>query len=221
MKGVVQHKYNTVVFDLDGTILYTYAFHKKAFKAFFKKYWDISDEVDISPFISNTMKEIYKKIGIPAEKISFYQSALNNFYKNEVNDLYNGLVVPQDMLKVLQLLKIKGIKMAVISNSSDVFVKKVIESKGLSSFFDFVSGMELDFGDKVNRCAALLNGTSWKGNFIYIGDTPGDIEMSNKLGIDSILLYSALSWMYPYDYKLMDPKPTYTILFKRIIEYLN
>ena len=202
-------RYNTILFDLDGTILYTYAFHRKAFRRFFTKYWRFSDGEDITPFMSNTMKEMYEKMGVPTEQRVGLQTRLHDFYRREADDLIDELTVPVEMIEVLKTVRENGARTALLSNSSEAFVFKLIEKKGMGDFFDIVSGMGQDMGDKMDRGIALIDTLPNPQKMIYIGDTPADMEMACRAGIDSLLLYTPLSWMYPYDYTAVRFAPVY------------
>ena len=188
-------KYELVIFDMDGTILYTLD--------------DICDGVNVSlskhGLPVRTKDEIRRHIGngirheiessVPeGTKESMIDAVFHDFhawYEIHCNDRtrpYDGIV------ELLEDLKQAGIHCAVVSNKADYAVKALNEIyfKGLLE-----AGVGEKDGiarkpapDEVDEVLRLLN--MERNRAVYIGDSEVDIETAANAGIDCI----GVSWGY-------------------------
>ena len=188
-------KYELVIFDMDGTILYTFD--------------DICDGVNASlsrrGLPVRTKDEIRRHIGngirheiessVPeGTKESMIDAVFHDFhawYEIHCNDRtrpYDGIV------ELLEDLKQAGIHCAVVSNKADYAVKALNEIyfKGLLE-----AGVGEKDGiarkpapDEVDEVLRLLN--MERNRAVYIGDSEVDIETAANAGMDCI----GVSWGY-------------------------
>lgn len=188
-------KYELVIFDMDGTILYTLD--------------DICDGVNASlskhGLPARTKDEIRRHIGngirheiessVPeGTKESMIDAVFHDFhawYEIHCNDRtrpYDGIV------ELLEDLKQAGIHCAVVSNKADYAVKALNEIyfKGLLE-----AGVGEKDGiarkpapDEVDEVLRLLN--MERNRAVYIGDSEVDIETAANAGMDCI----GVSWGY-------------------------
>jgi len=130
-----------------------------------------------------------------------------------------------DALFVLESLRSKGKKLALITSGSKHIVTETINKYNLTKMFDVIITKEdvsnhkphpepLDLGMK------LLGAT--KNKTIMIGDTDNDIGAANNVGIDSILFFPPEHKKFYDIEKLKEHKPTHIVSdFRHIIEIIG
>ena len=186
-------KYNTIIFDLDGTLLNTIE--------------DIADSTNFAlgkcGFPERTLKEITSFVGngtdylmsnavpsnTPKDKLEECTFIYRNHYitnKNNKTGPYDGI------LNMLARLKDKNYKLAVVSNKFDSAVKELC---GIY-FSDY---LEVAIGEspEVKRkpapdtvFAAMEELDSSPFECIYVGDSDVDVKTARNVGIPSI----GVSW---------------------------
>ena len=130
-------KYETFIFDLDGTLLDTLADLASAVNyALEKNGYPLRSVDEVREFIGNgVVKLMERAIGLPKEDVENFEQAFSDFkrYYGEncmvQTKLYDGIE------QVLTALKDKGKKCAIVSNKADFAVKLLNEAyfKGLIS----------------------------------------------------------------------------------------
>lgn len=186
-------KYDTVIFDMDGTILYTlddltdavnYAMAKVGLK--------LREVEEIRGFVGNGIKKLVERcmpenyskelFGRAYEYFSEYYKE-HCYDKTRAYDGVNGLVGE---------LRAKGIKTAVVSNKDDYGVKTLCDVffKGL---FDSQKGVRENLAKKPapDLCEeALKELKAEKKNAVYVGDSDVDFLTAKNSGLDFI----GVSW---------------------------
>ncbi len=180
----------TIIFDLDGTLLYTIEDIRDSVNQTLTKFNlpNISVEETLS-FVGSGARYLIEKASKvedeeKLDEIFNYYVGLQQNNKNEKTKLYDGLD------ELLIKLKKSGFKIAILSNKPDD-VTKVVYNQLLSKYnFDFVMGNIIGLfkpkPDKscVEYCLKNLNSTAEES--IYVGDS--DVDMKTALGsnIDEI-----------------------------------
>ena len=92
--------------------------------------------------------------------------------------------------EMLQKLKAAGKRLVVATSKPEPYAKKIIEHFGLSQYFDYVAGMELDGGRgtkaDVIRYALLACGIEEQSEVLMVGDREHDVIGAKKAGIDCL-----------------------------------
>lgn len=177
------------VFDLDGTLINSiadlgvstnWALNKYGFPTYeIDKYrYMVGDGVPV--LIKRALKDAYSESAFAKVLESF------NFY-------YNGHFAdntrPYDGIeKMLNALLSAGIKIAVLSNKPDNFVKLIIEKLFPQTSFDFVMGKTDSFPKKPEPDALLHiieHMGVQKAETLYIGDSNVDIHTAKNAGVKS------------------------------------
>lgn len=179
-----------IIFDLDGTLLYTVG--------------DILDALNKvlsdNGFNTLTEKEVLKNLGYGAkelvrrssncadeklfEKIFSEYVTLQENCQNEKTKLYDGLD------EVLINLKKLGYKLAIVSNKPDSITQVVYEQLLKKYDFDFVTGNQPHlFNPKpdktcVEYCLKVLNMA--KEDAVYVGDSEVDVQTFISSSVDGI-----------------------------------
>jgi len=131
-----------VIFDLDGVIVTTDNYHYLAWESMAKKeniYFDrqINERLrGVSRFESlNIILEKSKKIYSDKEKNKLAEYK-NNIYKELIKKLSSEDILPE-VLKLLNFLKSKNIKIAIGSSSKNTF--EILKSLNILNMFDAVA----------------------------------------------------------------------------------
>ena len=188
-------KYELVIFDMDGTILYTLDDSCDGVNASLSKHGlPVRTKDEIRRHIGNGIRHEIESSVPEGTKESMIDAVFHDFhawYEIHCNDRtrpYDGIV------ELLEDLKQAGIHCAVVSNKADYAVKALNEIyfKGLLE-----AGVGEKDGiarkpapDEVDEVLRLLN--MERNRAVYIGDSEVDIETAANAGMDCI----GVSWGY-------------------------
>ena len=188
-------KYELVIFDMDGTILYTLDDICDGVNASLSKHGlPVRTKDEIRRHIGNGIRHEIESSVPEGTKESMIDAVFHDFhawYEIHCNDRtrpYDGIV------ELLEDLKQAGIHCAVVSNKADYAVKALNEIyfKGLLE-----AGVGEKDGiarkpapDEVDEVLRLLN--MERNRAVYIGDSEVDIETAANAGMDCI----GVSWGY-------------------------
>ena len=188
-------KYELVIFDMDGTILYTLDDICDGVNASLSKHGlPVRTKDEIRRHIGNGIRHEIESSVPEGTKESMIDEVFHDFhawYEIHCNDRtrpYDGIV------ELLEDLKQAGIHCAVVSNKADYAVKALNEIyfKGLLE-----AGVGEKDGiarkpapDEVDEVLRLLN--MERNRAVYIGDSEVDIETAANAGMDCI----GVSWGY-------------------------
>ena len=211
-----------LVFDMDGTLLYTLE--------------DLADSVnfaldkcglnkrsleEIEKFVGNGVyKLIERAVGENFEKINeCFEIFKKHYSKNSTNKTRpdNGAI------ETLKKLKDRGLKLAVLSNKPDFEVKK-LSKLFFEDIFDISMGETENFPKKPDSKSLLYIVKAFNVSTretIFIGDSEVDIQTANNAGIDC---YS-VSWGYKTKEFLVQNKAkiifdNFDDLYKKIVSMI-
>ncbi|MBE6631063.1 MAG: HAD family hydrolase [Ruminococcaceae bacterium] len=188
-------KYNTVLFDLDGTLLYTLQDIKDSLnKALVRFGLPERSEDEVRKFVGNGVESLVALAIAGGRSDPNYEEALNFFvsdYKAHCNDntkAYEGVN------ELLSELRKEGIKVAVISNKFDAATKELCK-KFFDGKYDLACGSSPEIKKKpcpdiVYKVLSDLN--SDKASAVMVGDSEVDVETAKAADIDCI----AVTWGY-------------------------
>lgn len=184
----MSYKYDTVLFDLDGTLTDSaegiincavYSFEKMGLPLYERDWYRV--------FIGPPLKVTYSQnCGLNEEDtvkaIAYFRERYftKGLFENAV---YSGI---EDMLKNL---KNAGLRLAVATSKLENIAKQILEHFRLYKYFDYIGGAlpdgSRDYKDQVIEYVMdILNADKCKT--VMIGDRIQDIQGANKVGIDSI-----------------------------------
>ena len=181
-------KYNTIIFDVDGTLINTRKGIMLSVKYVTEKYnlTNLSDE------------ELYKFTGTSPLQTAFCQfcnidealaqkcaEEFRTYYNN--HELFNAKVY-NGIIRLLNYIKNEGYKLAVATYKREDLVIKILNHFGLDKYFDIICGADnknkLTKSDMINKC--IINVGANKGNSLMIGDSCHDAKAAQQLGIKFI-----------------------------------
>lgn len=181
-----QQKYDIFFFDLDGTITDSSLGITNSVMYALKKYG--IEEKDrsrlyrfIGPPLNFSFREYYGFSEEEAwEAVKYYREYYQDtgIFENRV---YDGF---EEMLKEL---KAAGKKMIVATSKPEPYARRIIEHFGLSGYFDYVAGMELD-GDRGTKTEVIryaLKKCCIKDTekVLMVGDREHDVTGAKETGL--------------------------------------
>ena len=183
---------NTVIFDLDGTLLDTlddltgsanYALKEMGFP--------LRSREEIRSFVGNGILVLIKKCLPPeadGETINKTLDLFTDHYGKHCNDLtrpYPGI------LQLIEALRKKGIKMGIVSNKADFAVKELAEIYFKGSIPVAIGENEAagirkkPAPDTVYKAMELLDSNADES--VYVGDSEVDVKTAVNAGLDLVL----------------------------------
>jgi len=215
-----------VAFDLDGTIL------NSADDLIFSLNVLLS-ELGQKNVSTNQVNMLVGNGALAMIKKAF---EINNVKSNDIDyeklkqkflDIYKTCYVKKSRLypftyEVLEFLKEKKIKILLVSNKPEYFVKKILDHFNISKYFASISGGDTFSFRKPNAkhlTETIVNAGIDKYNCIFIGDSIADAECAKNSKSQLILLEHGYSkeniQLMGADYVFKDLKQLYSY-FKKI-----
>ncbi len=197
---------DTIIFDLDGTLLNTLTDLTNAVNyALVKNGCEIKTESQIKSYIGNGIKKLVQ-LSIPNNISKNLEDKVfqdfQEFYFKKL-DVYTKPYT--NIIDLLEILKSKNYKMGIVSNKNQKAVDSLYE-KYYSKYIDIVIG-ECDHikrkpsNDGINKVMEYLKTN--KEKTIYIGDSEVDKLTADNAGIKCVLV----SWGFrdKEDLKKLNP----------------
>ena len=181
--------YNTILFDLDGTLTDSEPGIINSIEYALKKYdVEMENKADLRKFLGPPLKASFKQFcGFSEEKaeqaVEFYREYFRarGIFENTV---YEGIV------ELLEALKAQNKKLIVATSKPEPFTYRILEHFDLLKYFDFVAGSNMDNTrckkDEVIAYALNSCGITDLQSVVMIGDREHDVIGANKVGIASI-----------------------------------
>ena len=204
-------KIEGIIFDLDGTLVNSIEDISDSMNAVLlaSNYPTHSYET-YETFIGSGIRNLVSK-AIPSEnkteeEIDRLFSEMFQYYKDNCT---NKTSIYKEIKELLEKLKSKNLKMAVLSNKADALTKKVVANK-LPNYFDPVVGLTTEALKKPNP-EVVLNMCKGLGldidKTLYVGDSNIDIQTAKNSGLISV----AVTWGFQPKEALLLEKPDYII----------
>lgn len=182
-------KIESVVFDLDGTLLDTLGDLRDSVNFVLRKNsLPVRSTEEIRDFVGNGIRLLVERSVPGNTPIEIVDKCFDDFkehYKTHsavLTKAYDGII---DLMKVL---KSKGIKIAVVSNKADFAVKTLMEDY-FSGLYDCAYGERAGVEKKPapdGVFGAMNEIKARKESTIYIGDSEVDIETAKNAGLPCV-----------------------------------
>lgn len=186
-------KYNTVLFDLDGTLVNNSEGILNGFKYALKKLGREGDADNlpntvIGPPLRDTFLSVY---GMDPEQTEEAVRLYREFYRP--TGMYQGFIYPH-VPEMLKSLDDAGACVCLATSKAGVFAESILKHCGLDRCFDAIVGCELD-GRRDNKTEViqyLLDGAvvSVKQPALMVGDRWHDAKGAQDCGMD----FAAALW---------------------------
>ena len=182
-------RYNTIVFDLDGTLLNTLEDLCDSVNVIMERFgWKTHSLEEIRRFVGNGIRKLIER-AVPADTPAELQeevfASFNRYYKQHCADStrpYDG--VPQ----LLQQLRTAGCCTAIVSNKADYGVQ-ALAKQYFNGQLDAACGERAGIAKKPAPDMLLAIMQQLKAepaSTIYIGDSDTDIATASNAGVDCI-----------------------------------
>ena len=181
--------YNTILFDLDGTLTDPAIGITNSVAHALKKWGiEVSDRTELYKFIGPPLLDSFcKYYGFSKEdaekSVIYYREyfADKGLFENSV---YDGVI------EMLTELKNRGKKLIIATSKPELFSKRILEHFELDRYFDFLAGATMDSSrvKKADVISYALQQCNIKdiSEVIMIGDREHDVLGAAAFGIDSI-----------------------------------
>ena len=182
-------KYNTVIFDLDGTLLNTLKDLTDATNYALEKYGQPQHSIeDVRKFVGNGIRKLIERALEGGEENPEFEhvfAAFKEYYGEHCNDttcLYPGVE------EIITSLKGQGYRLAIVSNKADFAVKELQQ-------IYFKGKIEVAIGEKdgIRKkpapdtvMQALKELGSSREEAVYVGDSDVDIATAANSGMPCI-----------------------------------
>lgn len=184
---------DTVIFDLDGTLLYTLENLYESTNFALKKYGYPNRSIDdIRSFVGNGVEKLIERAVPPGVEKEAVRDCLSDFKKHYTKTMYEKTRPYDGVMQMLDILNDNGIKCAVVSNKYDTAVKELCE-KYFKNRIVCAVGERSDVRKKPYPDSVLkvIKELECK-NCIYVGDSEVDIQTAKNAKIPCI----SVSWGY-------------------------
>lgn len=182
-------KYDTLLFDLDGTLTDPFEGITNAIiYALGRLGIEESDRNKLTSFIGPPLTESFSEFYGMSKDDSLRAVSLYREYYG-AKGLYENKLYPQ-MAETLRALRQEGYRLIVATCKPEVFAVKIVERFEIAQYFDYVAGATLD-GTRTEKADviryALENcAVADRGRAIMIGDRKHDILGARAVGLKSV-----------------------------------
>ena len=201
-------RYRAVLFDLDGTLVDSYAALAEAVNFARRRHGlaDLSTE-RIKTFVGEGLERLLQR--------AFETEAIPDGVREVFESRYDEICCKEsrvlaDVATTLEELSGLGVTMAVCTNKPTGFSKKILDFLQLSPHFRAIVGPDLAGARKPDRQHVLRTlqeaGCSTDGA-LFVGDMPVDVEAARASGIDVAVLPTGTS---TYE-QLADSRPDHML----------
>lgn len=184
-------KKNTVIFDLDGTLLNTIEDLTDSVNYVMKIYgfpqWDISD---IRRFVGNGIRRLMISATPQGEENPQFEEIYECFRDYYETHCHIKTRAYYGIMKLLEILYSQGYKMAIVSNKVDLAVQE-LNDMYFKKYISVAIGDREGFQkkpapDSVNEALRILHST--KEEAIYVGDSEVDAQTAINADLDYVLV---------------------------------
>lgn len=187
MKHSTMLKYDTILFDLDGTLTESglgitrsaaYAFEQLGLPV---PSQEILDTFVGPPLVTSFMEHASLDEAGAMEAVRIYRERFSSVGWKE-NRVYAGIA------PLLKALKQQGAYLAIASAKPEVFVRRIADHFGFAKYFDRIVGikMETTHADKCHLIAEALGEGRELSRAAMVGDRLYDMEAARRMGLRAV-----------------------------------
>ena len=181
-----------IIFDLDGTLADTMNDLVTAMNSMLSHFgYSERTRQELTSFINNGTREfVHRSLPKDVQEIDFILQSAIDEYKKQYSMCYLNETKRYDGIEaMLMTLKQKGIKMSVLSNKPDKFVKDIIAKLYDKKDFVVIQGNEekLPLKPSPNVALAIAKKMGVKpSQCLFVGDSDIDIKTAQNAGMRSV-----------------------------------
>ncbi len=202
-------RYDTVLFDLDGTLTDPGVGITKSVQYALNRYGiSVNDRAELYPFIGPPLVDSFMKYyGFSKEQSIEAVEVYREYFR--VKGLFENEVYPH-VPQMLDALKKAEKTLLVASSKPEEFVLTILKHFDLLPYFDFVGGASMD--EIRSKKEDVLRYVIEKANVdpktaIMVGDRKFDIQGAHAFGLDAV----GVTYGYGSLEELTEAKPEYLV----------
>lgn len=186
--------YETIIFDLDGTLLDTLDDLTDAVNAaLLKCRLPIREKEEVRGFVGNGIKKLIER-AVGQEKQAFVGQALQAFKDHYAVHCQDKTAPYAHIIETLKIMQEKGAKLAIVSNKAD-FAVQILTKEYFGRLIDVAVGENEEMGVRKKPApdslfAVMERLQADKAKTVYVGDSEVDIQTAVAAGVDCI----SVSW---------------------------
>lgn len=182
-------KINTILFDMDGTLLDTLEDITDSLNKTLQDYgYPLRSLTEVKSFVGNGAKTLVQR-ALPSDvNESISKDFLLSYQENYMNNLQNKTKPYDDIINLLEELKKLGFRLGIVSNKPQDGVTS-LSIDYFNKYMDVAIGESLDTTKKpapdgIYKAIDKLNST--KEETIYVGDSEVDVLTAKNAGLLSV-----------------------------------
>lgn len=182
--------WNTILFDLDGTLTDPAEGITKAVEAALNHYGiTVADRAALHKFIGPPLDESFPEFyGFDAAQTAEATEVFRAYFDRQgwrENIPYPGV---EDMLRDLRAA---GKQLLVATSKPEVFALRIIEHFGLARYFDHICGAPMDNQEGAKKAAVIRDALRRAGvedlsTAVMVGDRRHDIDGARQAGLEAV-----------------------------------
>ncbi len=182
-------KYDTIIFDFDGTIADTQDVMRDAMNALAREFGFVPIAQEETPTLKTMSARVLltERLGIPLWNV-WKIRRLEKRGREEFDTRAGAITVIKGMPEVIALLHTRGVRVGILSSNAPSIVSAV--AQGASMQIDFVEAGSCVFGKARALRKVLRRYTLDRSRVLYIGDELRDLEACKKVSVDML----AVGW---------------------------
>lgn len=181
--------YNTIMFDLDGTLTDTGKGICRAVTYALSKFnIEVKDETEIHKFIGPPLRDSYMNFyGFTEEQAKIAIEYYREYYS--VRGLYENTIY-DGMEELLEKLHNIGKTLIVATSKPEPYAVKILERLGIAKYFRYIAGADMEgtriIKSDVIKYALDSCGINDYSDVVMVGDREFDVKGAAYFGIDCI-----------------------------------
>ena len=182
--------WNTILFDLDGTLTDPAEGITKAVEAALNHYGiTVADRAALHKFIGPPLDESFPEFyGFDAARTAEATEVFRAYFDRQgwrENIPYPGV---EDMLRDLRAA---GKRLLVATSKPEVFALRIMEHFGLAQYFDHICGAPMDNQEGAKKAAVIRGALRRAGvedlsTAVMVGDRRHDIDGARQAGLEAV-----------------------------------
>lgn len=193
---------NTIIFDLDGTLLYTLEDLNDSVNFALEKHnYPLRSLDEVRGFVGNGVALLIERALPSCVSENTKAECLRTFKEHYSKNMFNKSRPYDGVVEVLEQLKRNGYNLAVVSNKHDEAVKNLVNTY-FSSLFDVVVGQSDSVLPKpsIDGVDMVLKTLSVDASeCVFVGDSEVDIQTANNAGMSCMSVvwgYKDIEFLY-------------------------
>jgi phosphoglycolate phosphatase len=182
-------RYNTIIFDLDGTLLNTLEDLTDSVNYSLEQHNFPTRTIDeVRSFVGNGVKRLMDLAVPSGTNVEITAECLEMFREHYSKNMRNKTKPYDEIPNLLKSLKEKGCKLAIVSNKFDSAVKELCKDY-YSEYITVAIGdspnvLKKPAPDSVFAALAALNATT--NEALYVGDSDVDVHTAHNAGLKCV-----------------------------------